>query len=147
MPTFCRAIRQVFARSFPSRPSYGNLPDSLEVAQTPMMNPVCPLFCGLAAGRDDPLEVLCIVPANWYYFGYTAAELKEEPMIDATIIPASEWGGFRQVMFSSDQVRRTIRRYFPRSYEDLTWAIPATDMVCFISASKGMNPPNVPPPS
>ncbi len=75
------------------------------------------LLSDLALGRDDPLEVLCIVPSGTYY--YNQIHFRDEPLVDPTFIPASEWQGFTDVMFSSDQVRRHIRKYFPRSYDEL----------------------------
>jgi len=80
---------------------------------------ICSLFSGLALARDDPLEVLCLTGFN--FLPWTYQELKEEPMIDAIVIPAEQGLGFvTRREYSADEVRKFIRRYFPRSYEELT---------------------------
>lgn len=79
---------------------------------------ICSLVPGRVLGRDDPLEVLCFTYAN--VIGDIYLDLKEEPMIQATVIPSTEWLGYGMIGLTTDQVRKYIRRYFPRTYEELT---------------------------
>ncbi len=76
----------------------------------------CSLLPGLAVGRDDPLEVLCVVGPGSVR-GYIT-RFGREPLTDAVVMPGREWYGFLPGTSPSD-VRRMMRLYFPRSYEDM----------------------------
>jgi hypothetical protein len=82
---------------------------------------LCCISLATAVGREDPLEVLCLVQANWFDPKWPQPTYFErEPLFDMTYIPASKWLGFNPSGFSTNQGRRYIRRYFPRSYQELT---------------------------
>jgi len=69
-----------------------------------------------AGERDDPLEVLCTGHASG--MPLMGALLKREPMTDAVVIPTRI--GSANIDMTSDMVRRYMRLYFPRTYQDLT---------------------------
>ena len=72
-----------------------------------------------AAGRDDPIEVLCLAAAQ--VVPHYQQVLRKEPMFDVTYMPTNQYYGHDyHPEYSDREVRRFIRRYFPRSYEDLT---------------------------
>lgn len=68
------------------------------------------------AQRSDPLEVLCTGHASG--MPLMAAILKREPMTDAIVIPTRI--GSANIDISSGTVRRYMRLYFPRTYQELT---------------------------
>ncbi len=80
---------------------------------------VCPLTPAIC--RDDPIEVLCLTPfhgISWYQ-----QRLRKEPMFEVTYIPSERYSGTHwghHPEWSHREVRRFIRRYFPRNYRDLT---------------------------
>ena len=79
---------------------------------------MCSLFSGLVLGRDDPIEVLCLVPFPGIY--YYPQILCKEPMLDVTYVPTEQYYGYDYPPYSGREAQRAIREYFPRSYEDLT---------------------------
>ncbi len=75
---------------------------------------VCCLFSGHALGGDDPLEVLWITDDSW--IRHDAQFLRKEPMVDALLVICR-----RTIpdQLTRLEVLRTVRRYFPRTYEKL----------------------------
>ncbi len=66
--------------------------------------------------RNDPLEVLCTGHASG--MPLMGAILKREPMTDAIVIPTRI--GSANMDITPDTVRRYMRLYFPRTYQELT---------------------------
>jgi len=75
----------------------------------------CSLFSGLAVGRDDPLEVLWCTDIKAYLWT-DLPYVRKEPMIEAIIIPAHNTRTDTETL----EVRKVMRQYFPRTYEELT---------------------------
>jgi hypothetical protein len=69
---------------------------------------------GPTSARSDLLEVLCTGHAGSMPF--MAAVLGREPLVDAVIIPTRVTGS---ASVTSAIIRRYMRLYFPRTYEDL----------------------------
>lgn len=69
------------------------------------------------AARGDPLEVLLTGKLSGMPF--LTAVLKREPMTESTVIPTRIGTASSAAGVTTDLIRRYMRLYFPRTYEDL----------------------------
>lgn len=73
------------------------------------------IFWEVSLGNDDTLDILCT--GNAASMPYMAAIFKREPMTSSVVIPTRMTSSVLEV--TDEIVRRYMRLYFPRGYEDL----------------------------